>query len=323
MTLQQLVEGVEQMFPTVGRTQILKEFDLAQKTLCTEAGLLEANGSLTDVSSYISWDLPSDFVSLDQVDYYDTDGYPLYSENLSFDYEVIEGKIHFYSITTTPLSVIPTSIIYIVLRYKKSPSDIDSISSTVDIDEVEYPAMEAFVLKRLFSKFKVPKFVDREGNVVNVFDTSALKYWDAEYHRLKVEAKRRNNLIDNTKRDSVFYNTTGQTYFVKRTKEVATTTVSIASYSSLYAKYVRVTATSPGTFVEDYKYGFGELTYEMDGTDIKITSTDSEFTTSMWADDIQNSAFAYSSTSIFKFTPSPTAWGTTVLELWIYSEDAV
>lgn len=326
MTLQQLVEGVEQNFPLeetgVSRTQILKEFDLAQKTLCSEAGLLEESGSLSDVTSYISWSLPSNFVRLNQVDLYDSDGDPLYIENLSMDFEVYDGSIHFFSTSTTPLSSMPSTVAYIVLRYEKMPSDIESITSTVDIDEVEYPAMEAFVYKRLYSKVRLPKYVDKDGNVIKTIDTTSLNYWDREYFRLKVEAKRRNNLLDNTERNAVYYKSAGQTYFVKRTKEVSIDTVSIASYSSLYSKYVRFTATSPGTFVEDYKHGFGDLTYSMDGNDIVIESDD-EFTTTMWADDIQNSSFNYVDTGEFRFTPEPLgAWGTTVIELWLYSEEA-
>lgn len=318
MTLQQLVEGVEQMFPTVGRTQIIKEFDLAQKTLCSEAGLIEESGELSDVTSYISWALPSGFVKLNQVDLYDSNGYPLYKENLNIDFEVYDGYIHFLSTTSTPLTSMPSSISDIVLRYERMPSDLESVTSTVDIDEVEYPAMEAFVLKRLYSKIPVPKYVDKDGNLVNVIDSTQLKYWDAEYYRLKVEAKRRNNLIDNTKRDSVFYKHAGSSYFLKRTKESSVDTITIPSYSTLYSKYVRIQATSPSTLTEVFKLGYGDLTYSMDGNDIVITSS-GEFDLETWGDDIQNSAHAYVNTNEFRFTPYPELnWGTTVIEIWKY-----
>lgn len=320
MTLQQLVEGVEQMFPTVGRTQILKEFDLAQKTLCSEASLIEESGSLSDVDSYISWNLPSGFVKLNQLDFYDSDGYPLYIENLNIDFKIYDGQIHFFSITSTPLSSMPSTISYIVLRYDRLPSDIDSITSTVEIDEVEYPAMEAFVIKRLYSKIPVPKYVDNNGKIVNVIDSTQLKYWDNEYHRLKIEAKRRNNLLDDTERTSVFYPHTGKTYFVKRTKETSIDTISIPSYSTLYSKYVRFEATSPGTLTEVFRYGYGDLSYAMDGNDIVITSV-GEFGTGTWGDDTQNSAHQYVSANEFRFTPSPALnWGTTVLEIWDYGD---
>ena len=318
MTLQQLIEGVEQVFPTVRRQQIIKEFDIAQKQLCSEAEILEESGSLSDVDTYISWNLPSGFVTLKQVDLYDSSGDPIYIENQDLDFEVYDGKIHFFSKTSTPLDNIPSTITYIVLRYSKMPSDLDTVDSTVDIDEVEYPAMEALVMKRLYSKIRVPKFVDKEGNVISTIDTSALKYWDAEYHRLKVEAKRRQNLLDDTVRTSTFYPHTGQVYFVRRTKEASITTITIPSYSSLYTNYVRFTATSPGTFTENYRHGYSDLSYAMDGDDIVITSS-GEFTTSTWADDNQNSAHAYVSANEFRFTPYPAgAWGVTQCEIWEY-----
>lgn len=318
MTLQNLVEGIEQVFPSIGRTQILKEFDLAQKTLASEAELLEESGSLSDVSSYISWNLPSGFVKLNEVDFYDTSGNPLYKENLSIDFEVYDGQIHFVSTTTTPLESMPSTIIYIILRYEKLPSDIETVDSTVTIDEVEYPAMEAFVMKRFYSRVKVPKYVDKNGEVVSVIDNTSLNYWNGEYHRLKVEAKRRKNLLDTTERKAVYYPTAGQTYFLKRTKEASIDTIEIPSYETLFSKYVRFKAVSPGTFTEILKVGFGDLSYAMDGNDIVVTST-AEFTTSMWADDIQNGGFEYISTSEFRFTPEPLgAWGTSVFELWIH-----
>lgn len=322
MTLQQLVEGVEQVFPFkgtgIGRTQILKEFDLAQKTLCSEAGLLEESGSLADVDTYISWNLPSDFVRLKQVDLYDSDGYPLYIGNLSIDYEIYDGQIHFFSVTETPLASMPSTIAYIVLRYEKMPSDITSVTSTVDIDEVEYPAMEAFVFKRLFSRVRLPKYVDKNGETISMIDTTSLNYWDKEYYRLKVEAKRRNNLQDDTKRSSTFYKTAGATYLIKRTKEETISEITIPSYSSLYTKYVRFSATAPGTLTEIYKFGYGDLAYEMDGNDIKVTS-DGEFGVETWGDDTQNSSHAYVDANTFTFTPETLGdWGTTIIEIWEY-----
>jgi hypothetical protein len=322
MTLQQLVEGVEQVFPKketgIGRTQILKEFDLAQKTLCSEAGLLESSGSLADVDTYTSWSLPSDFVKLKQVDLYDSDGYPLYIGNLSIDFEVYNGQIHFYSTTTTPLASMPSTISYIILRYEKMPSDIESVTSTVNIDEVEYPAMEAFVFKRLFSRVRMPRYVDKNGEIVSAIDSSSLKYWSEEYYRLKVESKRRNNLLDDTVRSATFYKTAGASYFLKRNKEEEISEITIPSYSSLYSKYVRFSATSPGTLTEIYRFGYGDLTYEMDGNDVKVTSS-AEFGVETWGDDTQNSSHAYVDANTFTFTPEPLLdWGTTIIEIWEY-----
>lgn len=318
MTLQHLVEGVEQQFPNIGRTQIIKEFDLAQKTLCSEAGLLEASGSLSDVTSYISWSLPSNFVKLNQVDLYDSDGDPLYIENLNIDFEIYDGKIHFFSLTATPLASMPSSIAYIVLRYEKMPSDLTSINSTLTIDEVEYPAMEALVFERLYARFKVPKFVDKDGNVISVIDTTSLKYWSEKYHQLKVEAKRRKNLLDDTKRDATFYQHAGRTYFIKRTKETSVDTITIPSYSSLYTNYVRFSATSPSTITEIYRHGYGDLSYAMNGNDIVITS-DGEFTTETFGNDTQDSGHRYVSADEFRFTPIPNLdWGTAIFEIYEY-----
>ena len=318
MTLQQLIEGVEQVFPTLSRQQIIKEFDIAQKQLCSEAEILEESGSLSDVDTYISWDLPSGFVTLKRVDLYDSSGDPIYIENEDLDFEIYNGKIHFFSKTSTALDNIPSTVTYIVLRYSKMPSDLTSINSTVDIDEVEYPAMEALVYKRLFSRIRMPRYVDKNGDVISTIDTTSSKNWGDEYHRLKVEAKRRKNLLDDTIRTSTFYPHTGQVYFRRRTKEASVTTITIPSYSSIYTNYVRFTATSPGTFVENYRHGYGDLSYAMDGNDIKVTSS-GEFTTSTWGDDTQNSAHRYVSANEFRFTPYPAgAWGVTQCEIWEY-----
>ena len=318
MTLQKMVEDVNAIFPKMGFTQILAEFDLAQKTLCSEAGLIESSGALSDVSSYTSWALPTGFVTLKQIDFYDTDGNPLYIEDLNIDYEINDGTLYFLSTTTTPLESMPSSITDIILRYEKMPSDITTINSTVDIDEVEYPALQALVLERLYSKTPVPTYVDKEGNPVSVVNLKLAKYWGEKYYKLKVEAKKRNNLIDNTHRDAVYYPSAGKYFFFKRTKETAISSIDIPSYSTLYSKYVRFSATSPSTITEIFKLGFGDLTYAMDGNDIVITSS-GEFTVEMWADDIQNSSFRYVNANEFRFTPEPVGdWNTSVFELWIY-----
>ena len=319
MTLQQLVESVEAVFGRGMRQRILKEFDLAQKTLCSQAELLEESGSLSDVDTYTSWELPSRYVNLTRIDFFDSDGYPLYIENLDITYEIYDGYIYFMSTTTTPITKMPTDIAYIVLRYTKLPSDIDTTDSTVDIDEVEYPAMEALVRERLYSQIPMPIGIDREGNQVKAIDHRSLSYWSEKYKEFRREAKKRNNLIDSTGSEPIYYAHTGQVYFLKHNKETSISTISIPSYSTLYTKYVRFSAISPGTFTEITKLGFGDLSYAMDGNDIVITSADSEFTTTMWAKDIQHSSYNYVSTSEFRFTPRPyLAWGTDIIELYIY-----
>ncbi len=318
MNLQNLVEGVEQVFGESRRTQIIKEFDIAQKALCSEAGLIEESGSLSDVTSYISWSLPSSFVELNKVDFYNSDGDPLYKADLDIDFEVYDGKIHFFSRTTTPISTMPSSIAYIVLRYNRMPSDLSDINSTVDIDEVEYPAMEAHVFERMYSKFPVPIGSDREGNVIKAIDHRSLRYWGDKYYKLKIEAKKRKNSLDNTERDAVFYESAGQAYFLRRSKESSISAITIPSYTTLYSKYVRFTATSPSTLTEVLKIGYGDLSYEMDGNDIKITSS-GEFGVETWGDDTQNSSHAYVDANTFTFTPEPLGdWGTTIIEIWEY-----
>jgi hypothetical protein len=84
----------------------------------------------------------------------------------------------------------------------------------------------------------------------------------------------------------------------------------------LVTKYFRFKAVAPGTLTEEASSGYGDITIEMDGNDIKLTS-DGEFNTYTWADDNQNSSHSYVDANTFIFTPYPYLdWGTIVGEVW-------
>ena len=84
----------------------------------------------------------------------------------------------------------------------------------------------------------------------------------------------------------------------------------------LVTKYFRFKAVSPGTLTEEESSGYGDITMEMDGNNIKLTS-DGEFSVYTWADDNQNSSHAYVDADTFIFTPEPyLGWGTIIAEIW-------
>ncbi len=84
----------------------------------------------------------------------------------------------------------------------------------------------------------------------------------------------------------------------------------------LYTKYFRFKAVSPSTLTQTGTSGYGTITMAMDSNEIVITSADSEFTTTMNLDDIQNSSAWYVSTSEVRFKPLPAGnWGTIVGEI--------
>ena len=325
MTLQQLVEGMENVFGKGKRQEIILEFDLAQKTLCTEVELLKESGELSNITSYTSWALPSDFDTLTDVDFYNSDSEPLYKQNLDIDFQIYvdsngDKTIYFLSTTNTPLASMPATIDSIVLRYIKTPASITTIDSTVNIDEIEYTAMEAFVRKRMYSKTPMAIGVDRDKSPIVGIDHRSVNYWDNEYYRLKVVAKQRINNLNDTPQDAVYYNHAGNQFFLKKKKEATVNAVTIPSYSSLYTKYVRFSATSPSTLTEIFNLpgGFTGLSYAMDGNDVVVTST-AGFSNETWGRDNQHSAHEYISANEFRFTPEPvTAWGTSIMEIFEY-----
>ena len=62
-----------QSFPDIGETQALIEMQNSQNQFARLTGVLQKIGALAGLTLNVSWNLPSDFVELYEVELYDTD----------------------------------------------------------------------------------------------------------------------------------------------------------------------------------------------------------------------------------------------------------
>ena len=217
-TLTNIVEMIRQVFPDIGDTQIVIEADKAQKYFAQKTKVLTAEVALTSVSSNLTFSVPSDFLSLYRVDFYDTNSDPIYMDDKNLGYDVEHEKITFFSTTSTPLDEIPTDIIYIHLQYYKSPTSLSTIASSLTVDEEFYDAVIARLFEQMYARFPV-SMMDRSGNVVKAIDWTGVKYWGGQFEILAREAKKKRfDKSDFTSREAVMYTDPAKTHLAKRTK---------------------------------------------------------------------------------------------------------
>lgn len=189
MTLENIVEQVQQLFPNIQQAQILKEIDIVQKEFVEETGLLEAEGQLEGIDENTMWQLPSDFKVLKRIDYYDVQGYPLDPEGMSYDIE--RGNIYFKSTTGEVLLQMPENLVYIVLQYLKVPGNITALTSVLDIPQEFHNAILAKTIERMYARFPVD--VLTKDGPAKMKDWSAVQYWKGEYRNFVIRAKQQAN----------------------------------------------------------------------------------------------------------------------------------
>ncbi len=316
MTTQSIVENILVVFPKVGEPQIVKDLDDAQKLFCTETGLLEERGSLSSPSSNVAWSLPDAFREKTDLVFYDSDGEALYNGNdFHYGYEIEFGKFYIYSLTSTPITGLDSSINKAYIHYKKIPTTISTRSVALEIEDEFTKALEHYLLADYFAKYPT-----LEGGIR---DLSSASWHLKRYERLKLKAKRYLAGKDRGNGSAQNYQHAGAQVLPKRVNDSvlgSTTVTQIAALTEIYTKYIRFTLDSSGSS------GAQTPTTAMIGyTDIIGTVTSNTFTFASASGDIEKDtqvicnngsvSWVWSSTSLITFT-FPAGWG--VVEIEIY-----
>ena len=150
MTVQSAMEEIHELFPNQTDTAIYRDLDSAQKEFADNTKILHGRGQLTSITSNFGWALPADCIEVYDLRAYDSSNEPVYLGDELLGWEIEFGRIYIYSLTSTVITSVPTTISTVYIHYRKSPSTISSISSSFDINEKYHKGIVAKVLSEYF-----------------------------------------------------------------------------------------------------------------------------------------------------------------------------
>lgn len=281
MNVQEAWEEVYELFPNKG-TFIYKDLDSAQKEFANNTKILHGRGQLTSITTNFGWTLPSDCIEVYDLKAYDTSNELVYLGTELLTWEIEFGKIYIYSLTSTVITSVPTTISTIYIHYRKSPSSISSNSSSFDINEKYHKGIVAKVLSEYYRKYPT-EMIARDGTVVKSVNILLSREWERIYHEHRIEAKKDANKKQNgSVGEAQYYGHAGGLELPQRPYDssVSTTTVTgLVGLSSIYDKYVVFTAVegeATGTILGQLGYT-GTLSVAISGNTITLSSTASDF----------------------------------------------
>ena len=228
MTTLQIYETIKQIFPSLLEPQILAEMNHAQDRFARKTQILRKIGLLADITSQVSWDLPSDLVELYEVELYDSNGKALNKVDVNIDYLVDGGRLIFYGTDTDgEITTIPTSISYIWTRYSHLPTALTVVATALTVDTQFTEAVLAGALETLYGRIPVP-IATKDGTIMSV-NFTGVKYWASKFQQIVIEAKKWIKCIDSTERRGRNYQHAGLYSLPKEAKDAYVSTTAWTS----------------------------------------------------------------------------------------------
>ena len=225
MTVQEITENVQEVFPDVGSAQVVKEIDRAQKYFVELTNILEKSVDLSDIvaiaSNYI-FTLPADFIAVKEILLYDSVGDPVFPSDLELEWYVdkANSKLVFYSTSSTTISGIDASVATAYMVYYYVPTTI-TIALDVEllIPEEFHEGIYAKVMEKAFAKYRTT-VIARNGMPAQIIDHKSIQYWRGEFqvHTIRARQQMRDRK-DKTRRDVILHEYAGTIDFPK-SKEV-------------------------------------------------------------------------------------------------------
>ena len=204
MTVRNLVEEIQLVFPQVGVTMILKELNNAQNKFAFESRVLRGSSQLTTITSTYNYTLPTDFYSLLRIDYFDSSNKKL--DFVDMIYKVENGYITFNSRNTTSFTGFSSTVNNIIIRYVKKPTEITGFTvtstlgvvseATLDIPDLFTEGVQAKILERLYTLFPVP--IATQNGVTQGINMQAVSHFNKVYRENVMQAKKYINSYDSS-----------------------------------------------------------------------------------------------------------------------------
>jgi hypothetical protein len=309
-----MVEEIRQVFPDLKEAQVLKKIDFSHKKYATEIGILKKSGQLTDISSNITWTLPTDCKEVIDITFYDSSDMPLYMDDLGLCYEIVFGKLTFLNEDQTALSNLPSDITYVYIDYVYNPATIDDVTDSLEVDEELHEYVLADVWRGIYASFPIDTLT-REG-VRKVRDWGAVRYWKDEYRDGVKKGKMRAAVNKDATDGDVKLDTLGNPIRLARQRISTSTLVEVSGLRAIYSKYIRFTAVSPSTITITEQFGWTTtIATPTVASNIITVVSSAEFSATMTA--ITNIGIRHerTSTSAWEFEVYDD-WGTLQVEIY-------
>lgn len=312
-TLQQ-IESIQQVFPNVSRNQIRLDLDTAQKIFATETKELKTRASLSSISTNFAWALPTGFLSLDDITFYDSNNNPKYLEDFNYKYEIELGKLFIYSLTSTPITGLDSGISSAYIHYKELPETLSTESTFMEVAEQFRDAIESYVLSKYFGKFPI-EFVSG-GQVVKAINLQLAQWHESRYEKLRIKIKKYLGSQIKTSGEAQFYQHAGAQILPRRPNDSTSgSTVSIAGLSDLYTKYAYFKATGSGDVAPTIEIGYTTISCTISGDTVTISSTGEFDEETIILPNNWDATWVRNSASQITMT-LPTGWTTIAFEIY-------
>lgn len=314
MTTLQMIESIHQVFPDVSKNQIRLDLDSAQKLLASETGSLTYIAELSNPSNNVAWNLPSNFVSQNDLTFYNKAGDPLYPEALNYKWQIEFNKLYVY--TNEAISITGLNVASAYLHYNGLPMTLNSDSTRMEIAEQYRDALESYVLGKYFAKFLTPTII--QGQQAMMINLPVAKYHEGIYEKLRVKLKREFNSREKTDNHFINYSYPGKFYLPKRPFSSGTGNIVLSGLSEIYAKYAYFKFTSSfAEFPSDplLRIGYTDISCSISGDTATLTSSGSFNEETIIIPNNWDATWVMNSSSEIVIT-LPSGWSTFAFEIY-------
>ena len=272
MIIKRVVEELNEIFPHLGETQIVQDLDIAQKDFIAETNYLEGYALLSNPSTNCAWALPSDFNKFKEILLYDISGNPLYLEDYSIKYEIEFDNIYFYSISSTPITVLPLAIAYIYLGYYKRAITLSDPSNSFEVEDEHLAGIYAKMYKEYYAKYPIP-VITPNGSVIKTLNLNASNFWATEEIKCRIKTKRWLNNKNDSSDGTAIYQEAGMWLLPKRIKSLIGLTSPISGTATSNVKEANFIITPSGITQVGDIVGFTSMTATLDLPNNQVTFT--------------------------------------------------
>lgn len=183
MTVTNAIEILQLTFPDVDKTYLNLVLDVAQKDFVIRTEILEGYAKLGSLNSGTAWLLPTDFIRLLDVLFYDANGNPLYQKDLTIPlrWKVRNNPagmgIHFYPIDGSNITSMPAQISEAYIKYAKMPQSVFTTSASksvpFEVPETYHEGILANARAKLYRTTPIPS-VAQDGTIVRTIFTNGI-----------------------------------------------------------------------------------------------------------------------------------------------------
>lgn len=216
MTVQNIVEEVRTVFPSLGETQLVKELDKAQKDFVAQTRCLIGLYQLSSPDSYTAWKLPSDIDLVFDIDVFDSNGKPLYMEDDNIVWKIMGDYLLFYDLDQQRITSLPSTYYDVYLWVYKKPSSISDINGTLSIQEEYHPYLVNYIFAKAYSLYPIE--IGTTNGIIKARDWNAVRFHRNEYERGIREAKKKTNMHKTMRYELTAPDFAGQIYKKKQQK---------------------------------------------------------------------------------------------------------